>query len=211
MSEHVVSSQAYAKAVLHCAKYPWATVQGLFLTETKDNKVRYVDAIPLAHTWTQLTPMFDVALQQAQIYAETKKLSIGGYYVAYEDPNNIQLSATSALLAKALLVVNSSAVAFVVDAKHLTPESTRPGLIPFVCVDSQWKEQTKAFASGEKGGEKGGKSQVFVLENNRVLITAKKLIAERAEAAIHDFDEHLEDVSLDWLQNPLLNEQIRTA
>ncbi|KAJ2498927.1 hypothetical protein GGH96_003927 [Coemansia sp. RSA 1972] len=207
MSEHTVSSQAYAKAVLHCAKYPWATVQGLFLTETKDNKIRYIDAIPLSHTWTQLTPMFDIALQQAQIFAASKNLSVGGYYVAYEDPNNIQLSASSALLAKAVLAINSNAVAFVIDAKHLAPESVRSGLIPFVSVDSQWKEQAGAFDSDKKGG----KGSEFVLENNRVLVTAKRLIAERAEAAIHDFDEHLDDVSLDWLQNPLLNEQIRTA
>ncbi|KAI9475017.1 hypothetical protein LPJ78_002858 [Coemansia sp. RSA 989] len=202
MSEHVVSLQAYAKAVLHCAKYPWATVHGLLLTETKNNKTRYVDAIPLAHSWPQLTAMFDVALQQAQLFAKTKNLKIGGYYVAYEDPNNIQLSASSSLLAKALLETNRDAVAFVINAKQLTPESSKPGLIPYVYADSKWKEQSGAF---------GDKSGGFVMENNQVLAATKRLVAERAEAIVHDFDEHLDDVALDWLQNPLLNERIKTG
>ncbi|KAJ2303158.1 hypothetical protein IWW55_003060, partial [Coemansia sp. RSA 2706] len=149
MTEHIVSSQAYAKAVLHCAKYPWATVHGLFLTEHQDGKTRYVDAIPLAHTWPQLTPMFDVAVQQASIYAQSKQLSIGGYYVAYEDPADVQLSASSALLATALLAAGDRVVAFVIDAQQLTPESTRPGLIPFIGGDSQWKEQPGAFGEGK--------------------------------------------------------------
>ncbi|KAJ2845721.1 hypothetical protein IWW36_004667, partial [Coemansia brasiliensis] len=91
--------------------------------------------------------MFDVALQQAQLFAKTKNLNIGGYYVAYEDPKDIQLSASSSLLAKALLEINHDAVAFVIDAKQLTPESLRPGLIPYVYSDSKWKEQSGAFGT----------------------------------------------------------------
>ncbi|KAJ2411589.1 hypothetical protein GGF41_006321, partial [Coemansia sp. RSA 2531] len=119
MTEYTISLQAYAKAVLHCAKYPWATVHGLFLAEKKDGKVRMVDAIPLAHNWTQLSPMFDVALQQAQVYAKTKGWSIGGYYVAYEDTESTQLSASGALLARAVSASNEGVVAFVIDAKKL--------------------------------------------------------------------------------------------
>ncbi|KAJ1733368.1 hypothetical protein LPJ61_001591 [Coemansia biformis] len=206
MPEHTVSLQAYAKAVLHCAKYPWAAVHGLFLTEERGGKIRHVDAVPLAHTWTELTPMFDVALQQVQLFAKAKGLSVGGYYVAYEDPDATQLSAAGALLARAVLALNENAVAFVVDAKRLGPESSKPGLVPFVNVDSQWKRQQTAFAGG-----KGAAEAVFSLENSRVLAATHRLVAERAEIAVHDFDEHLADVSLDWLQNLLLSERIRTA
>ncbi|KAI8320610.1 UPF0172-domain-containing protein, partial [Martensiomyces pterosporus] len=199
MPEYVVSSQAYSKAILHCAKYPSETVHGLVLTEKKDSKVRVVDAVPIAHNWTQLTPMFDVALQQVSAYAASKQLSIGGYYVAYEDTTATQLSASGSLLAKTVLALNEEAVAFVVNAKNLAPESTSPAFVPYVYgSDSQWKEQSGAFSGTS---EKGAKGSSFVLENNQVLITAKKLAAERAEIALHDFDEHLDNVSLDWLQN----------
>ncbi|KAJ2866850.1 hypothetical protein GGH94_001224 [Coemansia aciculifera] len=207
MTEYTISLQAYAKAVLHCAKYPWATVHGLFLAEKKDGKVRMVDAIPLAHNWTQLTPMFDVALQQAQVYAKTKGWSIGGYYVAYEDTETTQLSASGTLLARAVSASSEGVVAFVIDAKKLGPGSAQPGLVPYLNVDSQWKEQSGAF-SGAKS--KGG-AATFVLENNRVLASTLKLVAERADIGIHDFDEHLDDVTLDWLQNNALSERIRTA
>ncbi|KAJ1959949.1 hypothetical protein GGI12_004071 [Dipsacomyces acuminosporus] len=209
MPEYVVSSLAYSKAILHCAKYPSEAVHGLVLTEKKDDKVRAVDVVPIAHNWTQLTPMFDVALQQVSIYAKSKKLTIGGYYVAYEDTAELQLSASGSLLAKAVLAINENAVALVIDAKKLTPESTVPALVPYVYdSDSQWKEQSDAFSASS---EKGAKGLKFVLENNGVLAAAKKLVAERAEIALHDFDEHLNDVSIDWLQNSVLNERIKTA
>ncbi|KAJ2712477.1 hypothetical protein H4R19_002734 [Coemansia spiralis] len=204
MSEHTVSLLAYAKAVLHCAKYPWAAVHGLLLTEERDGKIRHVDAVPLAHTWAELAPMFDVALQQAQVFAASKGLAVGGYYAAYEDPNVTELSAAGALLANAVLAQNANAVAFVVDAKHLGPDSTTPGLVPFVSADSQWKRA--AFAGGKRGA-----NAAFALENNRVLAATQKLVAERAEIAVHDFDEHLADVALDWLLNPALSERIRAA
>ncbi|KAJ1819701.1 hypothetical protein GGH91_003842 [Coemansia sp. RSA 2671] len=208
MTEYTISLQAYAKAVLHCAKYSHASVHGLLLAEKKDGKVRMVDAIPLAHNWTQLTPMFDVALQQAQLYAKAKGWSVSGYYVAYEDTETTQLSASGALLARAVSASSGEdIVAFVIDAKKLGPGSTQPGLVPYVSVDSQWKEQTAAFT----GAKPKGGAATFVLENNRVQAATLKLVAERADIGIHDFDEHLDDVTLDWLQNSALSERIRTA
>ncbi|KAJ2374854.1 hypothetical protein IW150_002873 [Coemansia sp. RSA 2607] len=203
MSEYTLSSQAYAKAVLHAAKYPWAMVHGLFLGEKNGSKFRLTDAIPLAHNWTQLTPMFDVALQQVKQYASSKNLVVAGYYVAYENPNTTQLSAAGALFAKTILAINPEAAAFVVDAKRfMEREDGRPALVPFVYANEQWKEQPAAF--------RDAKGQ-FVLENNQVLTTARILVEERAEIGIFDFDDHLDDVSLDWLQNNVLNERIRTA
>ncbi|KAJ1812581.1 hypothetical protein LPJ56_003816 [Coemansia sp. RSA 2599] len=212
MPEYVVSSQAYAKAILHCAKYPWAAVQGLFIGEKKDNKFRLTDAVPLSHNWTQLTPMFDVALQQAQLYAKSKDLAILGYYVANEDPESVQLSASSALFAKTVLSVNPDAAAFVIDAKNFkTSQSGQPALVAFSYVDSQWKEQPAAFSGSASKGSGKNSAATFTLENNQALTTARILVEERAEVGIYDFDEHLENVSLDWLQNSALNERIRTA
>ncbi|KAJ1897932.1 hypothetical protein LPJ66_003063 [Kickxella alabastrina] len=201
MPEYIVSSQAYSKAILHSAKYPWATVQGFFLAEKKDTKYRLIDAIALSHTWMQLTPMFDVALQQVQNYAQSLGLVIAGYYVANETPEAIQLSASSAQLAKTLLAINPDAVSFVIDVRKFKTGEV-PALVPFVFVDAQWKEKEGAFSAKTAG---------FSLENNQALTTARILVEERAEVGVYDFDEHLDNVSLDWLQNIALNERIRTA
>ncbi|KAJ2557755.1 hypothetical protein EV175_001157 [Coemansia sp. RSA 1933] len=207
MAEYTVSLQAYSKAVLHCAKYPWATVHGLFLAEKKADRIRVVDAVPLAHNWTSVAPMFDVALQQVQQYAKGKGLCVIGYYVAYEDARATQLSGSGSLLAKALVDADDSAVAFVVDAKKLGPGSGKAALVPYVFADSQWKEQSGAFAEAAKGT----KGTSFVLENSRVLAATRKLVDERAEVLVFDFDEHMDNVSLDWLQNAALNELIKKA
>ncbi|KAJ1646753.1 hypothetical protein J3B02_001621 [Coemansia erecta] len=211
MPEYVVSSQAYAKAILHCAKYPWAAVQGLLLGEKKEGKFRLTDAVPLSHNWTQLTPMFDVAFQQVQIYAKSKNLVVAGFYVANEDPESVQLSASSSLLAQTIVSINPEAIAFAINAKNFkTSQSSQPALVAFSFVDSQWKEQTAAF-SGSAGKGSAKNAAIFTLENNQALTTARILVEERAEVGIFDFDEHLENVSLDWLQNSALNERIRTA
>ena len=64
----MVSVQAYCKLLLHAAKYPHCSVNGVLLTEKSKNKetndVVFVDCIPLFHSSLGLTPMLEVALSQ---------------------------------------------------------------------------------------------------------------------------------------------------
>ena len=68
MAEIHVSVQAYAKLLLHAAKYPHCGVNGILLaedTKLKEKKViRFVDCVPLFHLSLTLAPMLEAALLQ---------------------------------------------------------------------------------------------------------------------------------------------------
>ena len=70
MAEVNVSVQAYAKMLLHAAKYPHCSVNGVLLaedTKAKEKKmIRFVDCVPLFHLSLTLAPMLEAALLQVQ-------------------------------------------------------------------------------------------------------------------------------------------------
>ena len=56
---------AYTKLILHALKYPHQTVNGVLLgtlSQSVGQTVDIVDAIPLQHHWTNLSPMMEVGL-----------------------------------------------------------------------------------------------------------------------------------------------------
>lgn len=59
---------AYTKVICHALKYPHKTVNGLLLGHrpAPDAPVEIVDAVPLQHHWTNLSPMMEVGLGQVR-------------------------------------------------------------------------------------------------------------------------------------------------
>src|SRR6266699_2963129 len=55
---------AYTKVICHALKYPHKTVNGLLLGPhpAPDAPIDIVDAVPLQHHWTNLSPMMEVGL-----------------------------------------------------------------------------------------------------------------------------------------------------
>jgi hypothetical protein len=55
---------AYTKLIVHALKYPHKTVTGLLLGRrpSPDSPIEIVDAVPLQHHWTNLSPMMEVGL-----------------------------------------------------------------------------------------------------------------------------------------------------
>jgi len=73
MADIHVNIQAYAKLLLHAAKFPHCAVNGILLAE--DNKqakekkqVKFVDCIPLFHISLSLAPMLEAALLQVKLH-----------------------------------------------------------------------------------------------------------------------------------------------
>lgn len=60
-----LSDLAYTKIILHALKHPHQTVNGVLLgapSQTVGRTVDIVDAVPLQHHWTNLSPMMEVGL-----------------------------------------------------------------------------------------------------------------------------------------------------
>lgn len=65
MSDVKVSARAYTKIILHAAKYPYASVNGILLaSKDKSKNLHIFDAVPLFHQCLNVTPMAEIALVQ---------------------------------------------------------------------------------------------------------------------------------------------------
>lgn len=60
----------YTKLIVHALKYPHKTVTGLLIgrQSTSGSSVDVIDAVPLQHHWTNLSPMMEVGLGMVRSY-----------------------------------------------------------------------------------------------------------------------------------------------
>lgn len=79
-----ISSRAYAKIILHAAKYVTLPVAGILIGS--DSTI--TDAIPIAHSLLLPTPMTQAALEQITIHLKTVGSKIIGLYFANECAND---------------------------------------------------------------------------------------------------------------------------
>ncbi|KAI7866766.1 hypothetical protein BDF14DRAFT_1809742 [Spinellus fusiger] len=114
-----VSTGAYAVPLLHAAKYPAATVCGVLLGKTDGSKVHVVSALPFFHHWTALTPMLEVALQQAEAYAAHQGLVIVGWYQANKRADDMTLHENAVRVCQTIQNNTQHAIAFVIDNRQL--------------------------------------------------------------------------------------------
>ena len=60
-----MNSVCFTKIILHCLKYPCDTVNGAVLArKNSDNKLDFIDSVPLFHSGHGLAPSMEIALLQ---------------------------------------------------------------------------------------------------------------------------------------------------
>ncbi|PPQ76517.1 hypothetical protein CVT26_013351, partial [Gymnopilus dilepis] len=192
-----IAAEAYYKVYFHAAKHPHLPVNGVLLGTQDSSKksVSIQDAVPLLHHWTSLSPMMEIGLDLATQHAESSGMKIVGYYQACERVDDASLAPVGERVASKIKAGFEDAVAFVIDGQKLgTSESA---LVPFTSVSSStsWKPVSgnpTPFTPGSK----------FQLESSDTPSEAAKLVSEQnLHFAFGDFDDHLEDVTIDWLRN----------
>ncbi|KAI9489142.1 hypothetical protein BDB00DRAFT_635234 [Zychaea mexicana] len=171
-----VGPDAFALPLLHAAKYPDALVCGVLLGEvnSSNGNIDVKSGLSLFHHWASLTPMLEVALKNAELYAAKKKLKIVGWYQANAGLKDTTLHENVIRVADVIRRNSGQAVVFIVNNEKLGQlNEIKDGsvILPYTYSEGQWKGIKQAFTS-----------------YNRVI----------------DFDEHLEDVSKDWLSSNTL-------
>ncbi|KAJ1533158.1 hypothetical protein HK096_005601 [Nowakowskiella sp. JEL0078] len=101
-TKYSLSQQSYAKIVLHCAKYPLVSVNGLLLGNLSGSILLVEDAVPLFHNVLPLSPMLEIALQQVDVYAKQTGQKIIGSYSASELLTDVEPSPMTIKLAQKL-------------------------------------------------------------------------------------------------------------
>ncbi|CBQ72651.1 conserved hypothetical protein [Sporisorium reilianum SRZ2] len=189
-----VSPLAYKKLILHTAKYPTARVFGFLLADaTSSPTLNIVDSIPLSHHWTALAPMAEVALSLATSYASTKNLTVVGLYEAPELVAERTPSQQAAKLAEkiATLAGREALLLLVNNATLLDAKSHALSGYAVPAAGSKGEAKPKALQG----------SSVTLQDQSKVAELESAVRRQGAWEKIVDFDDHLEDQSLDWLQN----------
>lgn len=195
MADISVSTRAYCKLILHAAKYPHRAVNGVLLAEKNKGKepksVKFVDAIPLFHLTLGLAPMLEVALTQIDAYCRTQNLVVGGYYQGNENIFDRGPNLIAQKIADKIHEYFSDACLFMIENDQLGIDCVEEALSVYQHTESGWTCK---------------KDQSNLLEKTALEITSTSL-QSKLYRELNDFDNHLDDIELDW-RNPFINEQL---
>eukprot|EP00744_Colponema_vietnamica_P014314 GILI01020038.1.p1 GENE.GILI01020038.1~~GILI01020038.1.p1 ORF type:complete len:208 (+),score=50.74 GILI01020038.1:74-697(+) len=200
-----VSSEAYVKALLHAMKHPTQPVLGFLLGKPTTDQIYIADAVPVQHTNGGVfhSPTVEIAYMHCQAIGKAQGLSVVGLYAANE-------------------LVKDTAVSELTKrwAGYLADQSTTAGqpVIVWQINNSLARAENKTNVAIAQYHHNNYRTEVpveFARWNpsscNAEAITAK-IVLDRlvisTEKFLHmklwDFEEHLEDVSLDFFNQKLL-------
>ncbi|XP_063995210.1 ER membrane protein complex subunit 8 [Diachasmimorpha longicaudata] len=199
MAKISFSPRAYCKIILHAAKYPHCAINGLLLAkekkgEGKSSNLHVEDAIPLFHQCLHVSPMSEVALGLVDQFATQNGMVIAGYYLANELLNDLSTDKPAHRIADKIADNYGNAVMAVIDNRELSHNMSTNPLRVSQFQDGKWKLHDKADIVYE-----GGEAVPTALES---------LLREARYQQLIDFDNHLDNISLDW-HNSELNKIIK--
>ncbi|XP_050300734.1 ER membrane protein complex subunit 8/9 homolog [Anthonomus grandis grandis] len=199
MTEVKFSARAFCKMILHAVKYPHCAINGVLLAKshaTTSKEIEFVDAVPLFHICLNLTPMAEIALMQIDEFASSRGLVIAGYYAANE---NLRDNTFEKAFNKAgeKIAANCSPAYMVV--LNNTQFSSAPSL-----------SILKVAQIVEGNFRQIDEQNISLNPAKTTLESLKTLLQEKAYNDLIDFDNHLDDISLDWM-NVELNKKVEES
>mmetsp|Transcript_17993 Transcript_17993/g.49986 ORF Transcript_17993/g.49986 Transcript_17993/m.49986 type:complete len:213 (-) Transcript_17993:121-759(-) len=182
----VFHPKAYAKALLHSCKHSSEAVIGIFIGTSTGKVVKVLDCMPLFHTHA-LAPMLKMACMLIEEHCRSVgDLEIVGIYHA--EPHGIGDMAAVKPIADKLAANFSSCSVWTVDAAKLPQKQFA---LRGMChnKEGEWKQvASDAQVCGDE-----------------VLPATSRMISDMKYLEIVDFDDHLTDASLSWLNQNLFH------
>ena len=178
-----ISPPAYAKILSHTIKYQHYTVNGLLVGSQVGNTLLVQDVYPLFHTGHGLTPMLEIALIQLDTTLPNTQ-SIVGYYQAFENCTQQTPDVHCDRIMEKLSEHFKLATMLLVDNHGLAKIQENGSSIPFHVFNRQ--DNSLRLASKVR------------LSSNQNLVTSQEVIEKMLHEVCVDFDDHLEEVALDW-------------
>jgi hypothetical protein len=151
--------------------------------------LKIVDAVPLFHSSLTLAPMMEVALTMIDGYYQNSGVFIAGYYQANENLADSNPPAYAQRIADKIREHCGDACLIMVDNENAFRE-TESAYQAYTFGDGKWKKYDKGL--------------IFEMDDVDV---ACSLIRSHVYRDIIDFDNHLDDISLDW-RNADISDQI---
>lgn len=207
VDNYEISFPAYAKLMLHAAKYPSCQVTGL-LTGRKggDSTMIIENCFPLAHT-DVLSPMLEVAtnLVNTHIVDQSRKDSSGatpaiiGLYTGNASANDKTVSHVCQTVGDTIKMIgHERACILQIDGATLgDPKSI--GLKLLLRTGEVGKGKSHK-AKSPSGGWDAARADKLRLQGAEGSVTRlNEYLAKRWEAKVVDFDDHFDNIEEDWL------------
>ncbi|GAA5870363.1 hypothetical protein JCM16303_001976 [Sporobolomyces ruberrimus] len=185
MSNYTLSARARTLPILHAAKHPTQTVCGLLVGSSRSIS----DAIPLLHHWTELSAMMEVALQLAEVHVKQQGKEVLGLYVANERIGDLSVPPGLGKVADMIRQDNPDALVLTIDNEKLNSEESP--YLTYANSSSTWSRSRSTKLSLDT-------------ESSQLNASIQKHLSSSHQNLVGDFDDHLEDGSVDWLTNSAL-------
>lgn len=182
----IFSAVAFSKMAMHAIKYPHSVCCGLLLSsgangeQHEGNQEIIVDAIPISHISNYLTPHIEVAFTVVNAYAREQGMVVSGYYQTSSVNECNQPDIFSQRVAEKIQEAYPTALICYIN----TDTDSQFSLDIYRCGDGKWRRSDVDKMSFETDPE--------VLAEN-IIYSKEKLYRQ-----IVDFDEHFDDISLEW-------------
>eukprot|EP00039_Didymoeca_costata_P002034 m.57146 g.57146 ORF g.57146 m.57146 type:complete len:223 (+) comp11083_c0_seq1:236-904(+) len=209
----ILPAAVYAKVILHACKHPTTALNGVLIGRVEKEEFQVTDCVPLFHSTLNLSPMLEVALLQLEQHYKKTDHKIIGYYQANESVARNSLDSTALAISEKLkkqtgncviLLVNNSMLQKNIIAKEYVLKT----YFPDSKMENGWALKPFNPVTGSDAPEE---NPVALQPNPPAAFKAtSSLIQKKEYENLIDFEEHLEDVKLDWL-NVKLGEKIKAA
>ncbi|KAI7979053.1 hypothetical protein LOK49_Contig535G00004 [Camellia lanceoleosa] len=194
-----IGQNAYIKLILHALKHRSSAVNGVLLGRLSGGDsnpvVEIADSVPLFHSQIGLLPPLEIALIQIEEYYGAQGLSIVGYFHANERFDDSELGNVAKNIGDHIHRYFSQAGLLLLDNKKL--EALPKGKDRSPVIQLYTRDSSKSWKLIGDGSSR------LTMKEPAANIVLLDYISNQKWQDIVDFDDHLDDISKDWL-NPEL-------
>ncbi|KAF6999050.1 hypothetical protein CFC21_015125 [Triticum aestivum] len=199
-----LAQAAYVKLALHALKHPAAAVNGLLVGTLADPAaspavVSVADAVPLSHQphHLPLLPTLELALTLVEDHFQAQGLAVVGYYHANARRDDADLPAVAKRVGDHIFRYFPRAAVLLLDNVKL--EEVVKGNSRDAVVQLYTRDSSKSWRQAGSDGS----SQLKLKEPSTNVVLADHVTTKKWQQVV-DFDDHLDDISKDWLNASLL-------
>ncbi|XP_030760861.1 ER membrane protein complex subunit 8/9 homolog [Sitophilus oryzae] len=195
MTEVKINARAFCKMILHAAKYPHCAINGVLLAKSgaSNKEIEFLDAVPLFHICLNLTPMAEIALMQIDELASSRGLVIAGYYAANENLRDNSFEKASNKIADKIASNFTPSYIVVINNSKLSSENSKSVLKVAQITEGNFKQIEEPY--------------IHTNPTEGTVRATRDLLQNKAYNDLVDFDNHLDNIQLDWM-NIQLNKDI---
>ncbi|KAK3008695.1 hypothetical protein RJ639_015244 [Escallonia herrerae] len=200
VSRYEIGQNAYIKLVLHALKHKTSAANGVLLGRLSGSDaspvVEVTDSVPLFHSQIGVLAPLEIALIMIEEHYGAQGLSIVGYFHANERFDDAELGNIAKNIGDHIYKNLPQAALLLLDNKKLEALSKQKEMAPVMQLFT--KDASKSWKLVGSDG-----SSRLLLKEPSANIVLMDYISSGKWMDIIDFDDHLDDISKDWLNSEL--------